>query len=84
MIFDGNKQLKLIFGDKKAQNYSNTIEALANFDKSHVLDLDQWYKNKIEKPFSPDTRKAPLEKQMTLREDVQSQDPEQLMKHRLI
>ena len=33
---------------KTSQNYANTIESLANFDKQKVVDLERWYTNKID------------------------------------
>ena len=45
---DYYKNYGFFYLTKTSQNFANTINSLAQFDKSKVHDLDTWYTHKIE------------------------------------
>jgi hypothetical protein len=47
-VADYYKNYGYFYLTKTSQNYANTIESLANFDKQKVIDLERWYTQKID------------------------------------
>ncbi|CDW80296.1 UNKNOWN [Stylonychia lemnae] len=47
-VADYYKNYGFFYLTKSSQNYANTINSLANFEKSKVLELDNWFTKKID------------------------------------
>lgn len=47
-VNDYYKNYGFFYLTKTSQNFANTIQSLANFEKAKVNDLDHWYTKKID------------------------------------
>eukprot|EP00347_Sterkiella_histriomuscorum_P004311 403360932 len=78
-VTDYYKNYGFFFLTKTSQNYANTINSLANYEKSKVLQLDQWYAKKI-----ANKKNEGSDYIQAIQHDKTLQDPDLILKNKMI
>lgn len=76
---DYYKNYGFFYLTKTSQNYANTINSLANFEKSKVVELDEWYTSKIETK-----RQEGSDYKQAIQTDKTLLDPDLILKNKQI